>query len=78
MPSLKCQRVNVALCVAEPYFVIPLEDQILDVGTERRLRCEADGRPTPAYRWLKDAEPLTNGTKDIKVTSQGQQSALTP
>ena len=45
-----------------PYFTLPITNQFLDVGSELRWRCEAEGPPTPSYTWLKNGEVLDNTT----------------
>ncbi|XP_041371563.1 contactin-like [Gigantopelta aegis] len=52
---------------AKPYFVFPLQDQHVDIGSRLSWRCEAAAKPRAAYTWYKDAKPLTSqpGTFEI-------------
>ncbi|CAH1783082.1 unnamed protein product [Owenia fusiformis] len=47
---------------SEPYFTLPLENQHLDIGTNLIWRCEANGVPSPSYRWYRNGVLLTQET----------------
>jgi len=49
-------------CAALPYFTLGITSQYIDVGSELKWRCEAEGPPTPGYTWLKNGEVLDNTT----------------
>lgn len=42
---MKCYHLSSAV----PYFIIPLEDQHVDKGSQLTWRCEAMGYPQPVY-----------------------------
>lgn len=43
---------------ARPKFHLPLQDQLVDIGTQLTWRCEASGKPSPTYYWYKNSELL--------------------
>lgn len=54
---------------AVPYFIIPLEDQHVDKGSQLTWRCEAMGYPQPVYTWFKNGEILQeNVNSDLVIT----------
>ncbi|CAG0918203.1 unnamed protein product, partial [Notodromas monacha] len=56
---------------AEPRFIKPLQDQYMDVGERLMWVCEAFGKPSVKYRWLKDGvllnETLTCDDTDLSA-----------
>ena len=46
----------------------PLQDKRVVVGQEVVLECQVDGHPTPAIKWLKDGQNVTN-CPDYQVSS---------
>ncbi|XP_022336470.2 contactin-like [Crassostrea virginica] len=43
---------------ASPYFIIHLDDQHVDKGSQLTWRCEAMGYPQPRYTWYKNGQIL--------------------
>ncbi|OWF40587.1 contactin-like [Mizuhopecten yessoensis] len=55
---------------AKPYFILPLQNQHVDVGGQLTWRCEANGYPSPVYQWYKNGVVLTN-SQDGQLTITG-------
>ncbi|XP_025080702.1 contactin-like [Pomacea canaliculata] len=54
---------------ASPYFLFPLRNQHLDVGSQLTWVCDAVAIPSATYTWYKDGEILVTDTgKDVMVT----------
>ena len=51
---------------ARPYFLFPLLDQHLDVGSQLTWVCDAVAIPRATYAWYRDSQLLTSGS-DIQV-----------
>lgn len=47
---------------AEPFFTIPLKNQIVDLAGTVTLRCVASGIPTVVYSWWKNSMELKSDT----------------
>jgi hypothetical protein len=53
---------------AVPYFMFPLRDQHLDVGSGLMWVCDAVAIPRATYTWYRDGQVLTsNPDRDIQV-----------
>lgn len=50
-------KVNVNVN-SQPRFLLPLEDQYADSGSDVEFLCEAYGSPAVQYRWLRNGEEL--------------------
>ena len=48
----------VNIIAAAPFFIIPLEDQHVDKGSDLTWRCISDGEPTPSYSWYRNSEEI--------------------
>ncbi|XP_046331627.2 contactin-like [Haliotis rufescens] len=52
---------------AKPYFIFPLRDQHLDIGSQLTWRCEVIGRPRAQYSWYKNGQLITSVPGDVEV-----------
>ncbi|XP_046576744.1 contactin-like [Haliotis rubra] len=52
---------------SRPYFIFPLRDQFLDVGSQMTWRCQATAIPPAVYSWYKDTELLTSTPGDVEI-----------
>ncbi|XP_067686212.1 contactin-like [Haliotis asinina] len=53
---------------AKPYFIFPLKDQHVDIGSQLTWRCEVVGRPRARYSWYKNGQRLQSVPGDVEVT----------
>ncbi|XP_048236575.1 contactin-like [Haliotis rufescens] len=53
---------------SRPYFMFPLQDQFLDVGSQTTWRCQATAIPSAEYTWYKDTVLLTSTPGDVEIS----------
>lgn len=58
------------LFLATPYFLFPLRDQHLDVGSELTWVCEAVAVPRATYAWYRNGVPLITDVQNNITVSQ--------
>ncbi len=74
-----CQIINLFSCICSllvicetlrTFFVFqPLQDKRVVVGQNVVLECQVDGHPSPAIKWLKDGQNVTN-SPDYEVKTK--------
>ncbi|XP_067685752.1 contactin-like [Haliotis asinina] len=52
---------------SRPYFIFPLRDQYVDVGSQMTWRCQATAVPPAVYSWYKDTKLLTSTPGDVEI-----------
>ncbi|KAK6181653.1 hypothetical protein SNE40_009468 [Patella caerulea] len=52
---------------AEPYFIAPLQDQHVDIGSPLTWRCEARANPPAVYTWYKNGQQMKSEPGSITI-----------
>ncbi|XP_071103129.1 contactin-3-like [Haliotis cracherodii] len=53
---------------AKPYFIVPLQNQHVDINSQLTWRCVARASPNPTYMWYKNGEVLQQVPGDTLIT----------
>ncbi|KAK3612185.1 hypothetical protein CHS0354_016571 [Potamilus streckersoni] len=53
--------------MTKPYFVFPLRDQHVDIGSQLTWRCEARAVPPANYLWFKNGQVITVKQGEIEI-----------